>query len=62
MTDDIFSDEIVYSIQNLFITEDDEEDVCVVCYSNLQNITFYPCGHDKCCEACYLKVGEKFPF
>ena len=49
---------IVNSIRNLFITEDDD-DLCVVCYSNLSNITFYPCKHDNCCESCYLQLTPK---
>ena len=47
---------IVKSIRHLFITEEDEDNLCVVCYSNLPDITFYPCNHDNCCEACYLQL------
>ena len=51
---------IVYSIRNLFITDDD--DLCVVCYSNLPDITFYPCGHDNCCSVCYERLNGKCPY
>ena len=51
---------IVNSIRNLFITGDeDNDDLCVVCYDNLRNITFYPCKHDNCCESCYLQLTPK---
>ena len=51
---------IVNSIRNLFITGDeDNDDLCVVCYVNLRNITFYPCKHDNCCERCYLQLTPK---
>ena len=51
---------IVNSIRNLFITGDeDNDDLCVVCYDNLRNITFYTCKHDNCCERCYLQLTPK---
>lgn len=39
------------------------EDLCVICYSNLANITLVPCGHDNICENCYLQLNNnKCPF
>ena len=51
---------IVNSIRNLFIDEDDDEvELCIVCYTNFPNITFYPCGHDKFCEGCYMRLENR---
>ena len=61
MNDIVEVDDIVYSIRQLFVTED-EEDLCVVCYVNLPNITFYPCNHNNCCEGCYLQLEKKCPY
>jgi hypothetical protein len=58
------TDNAIYDIRNLFNenretpTELDDEN-CVVCYSNLSNVTFYPCNHDNCCEECYLELNTK---
>ena len=53
---------IVNSIRNLFII-DDEVDLCAICYTNFPNITFYPCGHDNCCESCYMRlVNRRCPY
>ena len=58
---------IVDSIRNLFIIDDDdgseagdnEVELCVICYTNFPNITFYPCGHDNCCESCYMRLENR---
>ncbi|MCG8430987.1 MAG: RING-HC finger protein [Candidatus Omnitrophica bacterium] len=49
---------IVNSIRNLFIIDDDDE-LCTICYTNFSNITFYPCGHDNCCESCYMRLENR---
>jgi hypothetical protein len=52
-------DDIIYSIRNLFIDEDEDE-LSVVCYSRLPDI-FYPCNHENCFE-CYQKLNNKCHF
>lgn len=38
---------------------DNEEDQCIMCYSNKKNLTFNPCNHNITCSECYLKFTKK---
>jgi hypothetical protein len=38
---------------------DNEEDQCIMCYSNRKNLTFHPCNHNITCSECYLKFTKK---
>merc|ERR1712071_22615 len=35
-----------------------EEDNCVICYSKIPSVTFFPCGHKIFCEDCH-KLGRE---
>lgn len=36
-----------------------EEDQCIMCYSNKKNLTFNPCNHNITCSECYFKFTKK---
>ncbi len=36
-----------------------EEDQCIMCYSNKKNLTFNPCNHNITCSECYLNFTKK---
>lgn len=38
---------------------DNEEDQCIMCYSNKKNLTFNPCNHNITCSECYLNFTKK---
>jgi len=38
---------------------DNEEDQCIMCYSNKKNLTFIPCNHNITCSKCYLNFTKK---
>lgn len=35
---------------------DDEDDQCILCYTNRKNIEFSPCAHCVTCSECYVKM------
>jgi len=35
---------------------DDEDDQCILCYTNRKNVEFSPCTHCVTCSECYLKM------
>ena len=51
-------DDVIISIRNLFITDDDADDLCTICYNNLPNITLLPCKHDNICEGCFIQLNH----
>lgn len=55
-------DDNIISIRNLFITEDDKDDLCIICYNNLPNITLVDCGHENICENCFTQINKKCPY
>jgi len=38
----------------------DQEEQCIMCYSNKKNLTFNPCNHNVTCSECYSKFNKKF--
>jgi hypothetical protein len=40
------------------IPTDNEDDQCILCYTNQKNIEFGPCAHFVTCSACYLKMSK----
>jgi hypothetical protein len=36
-----------------------EEDQCIMCYSNKKNLIFNPCNHNITCSECYLNFTKK---
>ena len=34
---------------------EETEEICSICYSNMRNIRFIPCGHNIMCSECYVK-------
>ena len=38
---------------------DNEEEQCIMCYSNKRNLIFRPCNHNISCSECYLKFDKK---
>ena len=51
-------DDVIISIRNLFITDDDDDDLCTICYKNLPNITLLPCKHENICEGCLIQLNR----
>ena len=40
------------------IPTDNEDDQCILCYTNQKNIEFSPCSHFVTCSACYVKMSK----
>jgi hypothetical protein len=51
----------VSSFDGLPLSEqtDNEEEQCILCYTNKKNITLSPCNHNIMCSACYVKLEKK---
>merc|ERR1712071_384863 len=60
MTEKICDIELVKQVvmNNLKKSKLIEEDNCVICYSKIPSITFFPCGHKIFCEDCH-KLGRE---
>ena len=41
------------------VKTNNEEEQCIMCYSNKKNLTFHPCNHNITCSECYLKFTKK---
>ena len=55
---EIIDENLNLDMANLQIYEDENENECSICMSEVKNDVFYPCGHFYTCKKCSIKLSN----